>query len=215
MLQADALQQVKSLVPRIDWSTALRVWSMFADFPHTVSVPKAVVATVTEECKGVQFAEAASCDKNCTTEKDIAMTYSKAVTDNSDGNILVGYDDICDNSAVNNNEGKKSAVEKGTCLPSFRATCHRTGSHHCFQSPDAAAHFGGAVHDYFGWNVDLDNYDIEVVLCIEDRDIRIGISLTNHSLHRRHITHFGKTTLRPTIAHGMLRYVCAAQGSLW
>lgn len=251
ILQDDALQQIKLLVPRIDWSIALRVWSMFVDFPFTVAVPKPVVATTSEEKKSVQFdeklqsaaeelnmmyaapeshetytekfcdyssedmhvqnrmvgIEAMSCDENCTVEEGAAVSYLKIDTnkcgDKSDREVLVGHDDIGDKSEVSKNEA--SALSKKTSLPSFRATCHRTGNNHCFQSPAAAAHFGGALHDYFGWNVDLNNYDIEVVLCIEDRDIRVGISLTNQSLHRRHITHFGKTTLRPTIAHGMLR----------
>lgn len=33
----------------------------------------------------------------------------------------------------------------------------------------------------------------------------IGIALTEESLHRRNITHFGPTTLRSTLAYGMLR----------
>lgn len=235
----DALQQIQSLVPLIDWKTGLRVWSLFLDFPHTVALPKAV-----EDCKCVEFPEkselaareltdtdpaspivdckmysqklfndnvevrhtqnslqsieAVSCGENCTTDKDVT-SYSTKCTDNMDSNVMLTCDDVCDKTE----EAIVGTVKKSAL--SFRATCYRTGKHHCFQSPAAAAHFGGAVQDYFGWNVDLNNYDIELVLCIESRDIRVGISLTNRSLHRRHITHFGKTTLRPTIAYGMLR----------
>ena len=71
----------------------------------------------------------------------------------------------------------------------------------------AAAQFGGAINDYFGWNVDLENYDLEVVLNINDNNIRVCVALTKESLHRRDIVKFGATTLRPTIAYGMLRYV--------
>lgn len=241
VLQDDALQQIQLLVPRIDWNIALKVWSMFSDFPHVVAVPNPVVTTTSEEHVGAEFAEklqsaseqlnvvhtapksenldgerfteqfvddasegthieksmhvgeAMNCSENC---MDVKVDTEKC-TDNSGRNISVGHSS---ESEVSNNEAKETAS-----LPSFRATCHRTGTNHCFQSPDAAAHFGGAVQDYFGWKVDLSNYDIEVVLCIEDRDVRVGISLTQHSLHRRHITHFGSTTLRPTVAHGMLR----------
>jgi len=244
MLQDDALQQIQALVPGIDWSTALKVWSMFVDFPHVVAVPNLVAGSTSEEYENAQFAEkfaeqssteqlnvihadtksknldgktlteqlcgdasegthientmqdsdAKPCDENCT---DIKVDTEKCV-DKSERNVSIGHD--CNKPEVSNCEAEETA-----CLPSFRATCYRSGTSHCFQSPEAAAHFGGAVQDFFGWKVDLSNYDIEVVLCIEDRDIRVGISLTHHSLHRRHITHFGSTTLRPTIAHGMLR----------
>jgi len=239
MLQNDALEQIQSLVPLIDWKTGLRVWSLFLDLPHTVSVPEPVIASTLEGCKFVEFAQqselaarelcvahtdpassgvncndpsdntedrysqngwqsfdAVSHDENDTASKHVAMTSLMKCTDSLDSNVLVN---ACDKlEEVSSGTVKQSAL-------SFRATCYRTGKHHCFQSPDAAAHFGGAVQEYFGWNVDLNNYDIEVVLCIESRDIRIGIALTNRSLHRRHITHFGRTTLRPTIAYGMLR----------
>ena len=91
--------------------------------------------------------------------------------------------------------------------PAFRATCYRTGQNHAFNSMCAAANFGGAVQTYFGWNVDMKNFDIEVVLTINDDDISVGIALTRTSLHRRLITNFGPTTLRPTTAYNMLRYV--------
>jgi len=245
-LQEDALKQIQSLVPLVDWNTALRVWSMFVDSPHSVTVPKSVTSTTTEECTHVQLNVADEscsvvcrthteqfCDrnntkdtysqnslqgtenllfgKNCTVEESDDESYlmnGKKCTDSnkSQMQVLFGRDGGRDQKEeVSINAAEKSGEVKEPFLPSFRATCHRTGSHHCFQSPAAAAHFGGAVHDYFGWNVNLNNFDIEVVLCIEDKDVRIGISLTSRSLHRRHITHFGKTTLRPTVAYGMLR----------
>lgn len=52
-------------------------------------------------------------------------------------------------------------------LPGFRCTCYRTGDNHSFQSMEVACAVGGAIQDYFGWNVDLKNHDIEVsVLCL-------------------------------------------------
>lgn len=47
-------------------------------------------------------------------------------------------------------------------LPGFRCTCYRTGDNHPFQSMDVACAVGGSIQDYFGWNVDLKNHDIEV-----------------------------------------------------
>lgn len=231
-------------MPLIDWSTALKVWSMFVHFPHSVTVPKADISTVKEDWRHVESAEGLNVsytafgpcvvdcktyseqlcdgskddghtvnsvqgiDENCTSEKHTrshSEDDTKKCADSTDDVTMVGHDIICSETEVSVGVSKESVQAKETTLPSFRATCHRTGEHHCFQSPAAAANFGSAIQDYFGWNVDLDNFDIEVVLCIEDRDIRVGVSLTKQSLHRRHITHFGKTTLRPTIAHGMLR----------
>jgi len=226
-LQQQALEQIESLVPLIDWNKALRVWSLFVDFPHKVSAPNPTTSATTEQCELAQLAGELHCrasteksciddtedvlhGENCTAEEATNLSFVKNDKVNctdastSDGLRLAEDDksDICSSMEAEKNV---PAATESSCLPSFRATCHRTGSHHCFQSPAAAAHFGGAVQDYFGWKVDLSNYDIEVVLWIEDRDVRVGISLTTQSLHRRHITHFGRTTLRPTIAYGMLR----------
>ncbi|XP_070558082.1 tRNA (guanine(6)-N(2))-methyltransferase THUMP3-like isoform X2 [Ptychodera flava] len=89
--------------------------------------------------------------------------------------------------------------------PTFRVTCHRTGTKHSFTSMEAAAQFGGSINDNFKWRVDLSHADIDVLLNIADRDIQIAIALTRESMHRRNITHFGSTTLRATLAYMMLR----------
>ena len=89
--------------------------------------------------------------------------------------------------------------------PAFRVTCNRNGDNHNFDSMTAAANFGGAVYRYFGWNVEMTKFNIEVTLNIEDEEVTVGIGLTRESLHRRNIDHFGPTTLRPTICYNMLR----------
>ena len=106
---------------------------------------------------------------------------------------------------VNEPKTKKRRVELDPDMPSFRVTCHRTGKH-SFQSPQAACLFGGAVQDYFQWNVNLKEYDLEVVLDIRGNEVSVLIALTTESLHRRLLTKFGPTSLRATIAYGMLRY---------
>ncbi|XP_059539535.1 tRNA (guanine(6)-N2)-methyltransferase THUMP3-like [Myotis daubentonii] len=58
----------------------------------------------------------------------------------------------------------------------------------------------------------MTNFDVEVLLNIHDNEVIVGIALTEESLHRRNITHFGSTTLRPTLPYGMLR-LCAPQPS--
>ena len=50
-------------------------------------------------------------------------------------------------------------IASAQCLFVFH---YRTGEKHVFQSPQAACHFGGCVQDYFGWNVNLKQFDIEV-----------------------------------------------------
>ncbi|KAL3851633.1 hypothetical protein ACJMK2_015366 [Sinanodonta woodiana] len=106
-------------------------------------------------------------------------------------------------------EEKKKINSHDPSKPSFRVTCIRNGEH-SFDSMKAAANFGGAIHNLFGWNVDMKNYDIEVVLVIDGQELSVCIALTKESLHKRNLTHFGTTTLRPTIAYNMLR-LCKIQ----
>jgi len=99
--------------------------------------------------------------------------------------------------------------QKDPNLPTFRATCNRSkpnGDKHAFTSQDAAKVFGGAINNLFNWNVDMTNFDIEVVLNISGSRVWITLALTKQSLHKRHIQHFGPTTLRSTIAMNMLKY---------
>lgn len=56
----------------------------------------------------------------------------------------------------------------------------------------------------------MKNFDIEVILTVNDDDVSVSIALTKTSLHRRLITDFGPTTLRPTTAYNMLR-LCKIQ----
>lgn len=90
---------------------------------------------------------------------------------------------------------------------SFRVTCNRIGRKHCFSSVEAASHFGAGLARYFGWKVQLKNPDLEVLLSIANEDATVRIALSRESKHKRNITHFGPTTLRSTIAYGMLRWL--------
>jgi hypothetical protein len=49
----------------------------------------------------------------------------------------------------------------------FRVTCVRNGTH-CFGSQDAAYHVGGRLQDMFHWIVDLNFYDLEIMLNIRE-----------------------------------------------
>ncbi|XP_071082717.1 tRNA (guanine(6)-N(2))-methyltransferase THUMP3-like [Haliotis cracherodii] len=105
---------------------------------------------------------------------------------------------------------REKLVPHNPLMPSFRVTCNRAGEGHNFDSMCAAANFGGAVQNYFGWNVDMKKFDVEVILNIEWTDVSVCIGLTRGSLHHRNITVFGATTLRPTVACNMLR-LCKIQ----
>lgn len=52
----------------------------------------------------------------------------------------------------------------------FRVTCIRNGTH-CFGSQDAAYHVGGRLQDMFHWIVDLNFYDLEIMLNIREGKI--------------------------------------------
>ncbi|XP_072928611.1 tRNA (guanine(6)-N2)-methyltransferase THUMP3 isoform X1 [Hemitrygon akajei] len=106
--------------------------------------------------------------------------------------------------------GKNENEGKGCELLKFRVTCNRAGEKHNFTSMEAAREFGGAVQDLFKWKADMTKFDIEILLNIHDNEVVIGIALTEESLHRRNIVHFGPTTLRSTLAYGMLR-LCSPQ----
>ncbi|XP_017271498.1 THUMP domain-containing protein 3 isoform X1 [Kryptolebias marmoratus] len=97
-------------------------------------------------------------------------------------------------------------------LTKFRVTCNRAGDKHSFSSNEAARDFGGAVQEFFQWKADMTKFDIEVLLNIHNEEVVIGIALTEESLHRRNISHFGPTTLRSTLCYGMLR-LCKPQVS--
>ncbi|XP_005856677.1 PREDICTED: THUMP domain-containing protein 3 [Myotis brandtii] len=103
-------------------------------------------------------------------------------------------------------------VTLGVSCNSTAVFSDRAGEKHCVSSSEAARDFGGAVQDYFKWKADMTNFDVEVLLNIHDNEVIVGIALTEESLHRRNITHFGPTTLRSTLAYGMLR-LCAPQPS--
>ena len=98
-----------------------------------------------------------------------------------------------------------SVTDGATRQISFRVTCNRIGRKHCFSSVEAASHFGAGLARYFGWKVQLKDPDLEVLLNIANDDATVGIALSRESQHKRNITHFGPTTLRSTIAYGMLR----------
>ena len=156
-------------------------------------------------------------DKTSTSLKSSSSTQhanKSFINDDSLSFNLTEYESRNETTLQNFN-GKKSQDEElskreefKVDLPDeikFRATCIRTGLGHVFQSPQAAASFGGRIKDHFEWKVDLAHFDIEVILHVEEKHVYIKIALTKSSLHRRNIVVFGNATLKPTISYNMLR----------
>ena len=72
-------------------------------------------------------------------------------------------------------------------------------------SDKLAFHFGGFIQDATNWKVNLSNYNCEIICYMMGDTFQVNLSLCNESLHKRNIIHYGITTLRATICHGLLR----------
>ncbi|XP_038068289.1 THUMP domain-containing protein 3-like isoform X2 [Patiria miniata] len=90
-------------------------------------------------------------------------------------------------------------------LPTFRVTGHRVSDSHLFSSREAAGKLGEYLIQRYGWPVKMKEFEMEVLVNVNNNDATIGINLTAESMHKRNIVHFGPTTLRSTLAHCMLR----------
>ncbi|XP_072438798.1 tRNA (guanine(6)-N2)-methyltransferase THUMP3 [Chiloscyllium punctatum] len=127
------------------------------------------------------------------------------------GVVLSDQAKISPEGLLSDNDSRPAASEdEGKGLRRFRVTCNRSGEKHNFTSMEAAREFGGAVQDFFKWKADMTKFDVEILLNIHDNEVVVAIALTEESLHKRNITHFGPTTLRSTLAYGMLR-LCKPQ----
>ncbi|KAI6650512.1 THUMP domain-containing protein 3 isoform X3 [Oopsacas minuta] len=115
------------------------------------------------------------------------------------------------------NEMRDNLGKHDSEILKFRMSCHRAGSksQHPFGSPDIERLFGGACQDYFGWNVNLKHFDVEIFVWIfENQNVMVGITLTKDSLAIRNIVKFGPTTLRPCICYCLSRTVSIKLGEV-
>ena len=112
-------------------------------------------------------------------------------------------DATCDSDSLGAEVRLSSIKEKPV---TFRVTCTRGGRKHCFTSMDAARSLGAGLARRFGWTVQLKKPSLEVLLTIVGDDVTVAVALNQESKYKRNITHFGPTTLRSTIAYGLLRY---------
>ncbi|XP_066899663.1 tRNA (guanine(6)-N2)-methyltransferase THUMP3 isoform X4 [Kogia breviceps] len=207
----EVLKDFEDLAGKLPWSDPLKIWKINTCFKKKKTKHKKINQNSSKD-----KIESGQGDK--TDERDVKKAFTNNVLDSQildyyenpaikeEISTLVG-DDL---TAYKDETEKSSKEETDPEVLKFRVTCNRAGEKHCFSSNEAARDFGGAVQDYFKWKADMTNFDVEVLLNIHDNEIVVGIALTEESLHRRNITHFGPTTLRSTLAYGMLR-LCAPQ----
>ncbi|EQB76969.1 hypothetical protein CB1_000105028 [Camelus ferus] len=207
----EVLKDFEELAGKLPWSDPLKIWKINTSFKKKKTKRKKITQNSSKE-----KTDNGQGDK--TDERDVKKEFTSNVLDSQ---ILDYYENpaikeeistlVGDDLASCKEETDESSREDTDPeLLKFRVTCNRAGEKHCFSSNEAARDFGGAVQDYFKWKADMTNFDVEVLLNIHDNEIVVGIALTEESLHRRNITHFGPTTLRSTLAYGMLR-LCAPQ----
>ncbi|XP_075406528.1 tRNA (guanine(6)-N(2))-methyltransferase THUMP3 [Tenrec ecaudatus] len=206
----EVLKDFEELAQNLPWSDPMKVWKMNTSFKKKKTKckkinPNSSKDKINKEQGGKR------------AERDVKKEF---MSNSWDSNILDYYENpaikeeistlVGDDLASSKEDETEDSCKGETDLQvlKFRVTCNRAGEKHCFTSNEAARDFGGAVQEYFKWKADMTKFDVEVLLNIHDNEVIVGIALTEESLHRRNITHFGPTTLRSTLAHGMLR-LCA------
>uniref|UniRef100_A0A672MMH3 THUMP domain-containing protein 3-like n=1 Tax=Sinocyclocheilus grahami TaxID=75366 RepID=A0A672MMH3_SINGR len=175
----------EELAAKLPWTNALAVWKLNNSIKKKKGCRKRTNPTKSDQCD----LEALEVKRN---QRDVSSQP--------------------ENDSEEEKHSEIQNQESGVTPLKFRVTCNRAGDKHCFTSNDAARDFGGAVQEFFQWKADMTKFDVEVLLNIHNNEVVVGIALTVESLHRRNITHFGPTTLRSTLAYGMLR-LCKPQVS--
>ncbi|KFU93944.1 THUMP domain-containing protein 3, partial [Chaetura pelagica] len=214
----DALKDLEDLVKKLPWADPLKVWELNNSLKKRKTKRKkhSLQSTAGKEKLHGSGEEEGADPKDARKQED-------SVQNAAGGEPASGQDtektqeeeeeDDNDQSdakeelqAGPGSEGQAGEGQAGQAkVLKFRVTCNRAGEKHSFTSNEAARDFGGAVQEHFQWKADMTNFDVEVLLNIHNNEVVVGIALTEESLHRRNITHFGPTTLRSTLAYGMLR----------
>ncbi|XP_036426888.1 THUMP domain-containing protein 3 [Colossoma macropomum] len=191
----EALLDLQQLAPTLPWTNALEVWKMNNSVKKKRSRRRGAATSKPKPSIDASEPEKLQVEPEASQEKE-------------------EQEDACAEQETNPQREQDSEMqEQAENKPlKFRVTCNRAGDKHSFTSNDAARDFGGAVQEFFQWKADMTKFDVEVLLNIHNNEVVIGIALTEESLHRRNITHFGPTTLRSTLAYGMLR-LCKPQVS--
>lgn len=193
----ETLMELQQLAPTLPWSNALKVWKLNGALKKRKGHRKGGNGTKIKP--NTEASDAAAADPE-QQEVDQAVVAAEGQTKTENTSDMAKCTQNPEDSALETKPIK------------FRVTCNRAGDKHSFSSNEAARDFGGAVQEFFQWKADMTKFDIEVLLNIHNEEVVIGIALTEESLHRRNISHFGPTTLRSTLCYGMLR-LCKPQAS--
>ncbi|XP_042361168.1 THUMP domain-containing protein 3 [Plectropomus leopardus] len=190
----ETLTELQQLASKLPWTNALEVWKLNSTLKKKKGYRKSTKVKPNNEATDATVAD---------TEQQ------EAPQEASDVESQMQAESMRDTEASMQDSEEAAPEVK---LIKFRVTCNRAGDKHSFSSNEAARDFGGAVQEFFQWKADMTKFDIEVLLNIHNEEVVIGIALTEESLHRRNISHFGPTTLRSTLCYGMLR-LCKPQPS--
>ncbi|KAF7250111.1 THUMP domain-containing protein 3 [Varanus komodoensis] len=209
----EALKDLEDLVKKLPWTDPLEVWKLNTSLKKrkTRRRKSNQQSNARKEKRENDESEERSADKELhnPVQKESAIVQDPENTDEpvppDDDEQSDSKEELLSNGEHENESGDCKKCEIEAQKLKFRVTCNRAGDKHSFKSNEAARDFGGAVQDFFQWKADMTNFDVEVLLNIHNNEVVVGIALTEESLHRRNITHFGPTTLRSTLAYGMLR----------
>ncbi len=86
--------------------------------------------------------------------------------------------------------------------PSFRCSSKRVGQH-SYGSMQIMAAAGAGVQDRYGWRVDLEGYDYDLHVDVEDDRLTVGLRLTPETLRRRGRVVHVPASLNPTLGYAM------------
>lgn len=204
-------EQLYKFAERPDWKKGTRVWKEIFSYPEEPIGE--VIALKNEYCQP-------------RPEVDLKrMKLSSKILDNLPEGVIPEHlrqDKESSVPEVSADDKRESTEAPTTTIssdsealgPKFRVTCSRTGSTHNFGSPEAARQFGAGVNDMFRWPVDLANFDLEVLLCIDREFVYVALCLTREPLFKRNITYFGRTNLRATVCHNMMRLAAPQPGEV-
>ncbi|XP_063797337.1 tRNA (guanine(6)-N2)-methyltransferase THUMP3 [Pseudophryne corroboree] len=206
----DALRDFEALAAKLSWEKALSTWELNNNLKKKKRRKKAgniikerKPPAASSETPGEDGTEEASAQPTVPSVRQQKLGNGDTKAEDSSE---VSTAPSPDNAPTAGSDAESSAAgTDASNVLKFRVTCNRAGDKHSFTSNDAARDFGGAVQEHFQWKADMTNFDVEVLLNISYNEMLVGIALTEESLHRRNITHFGPTTLRSTLAYGMLR----------
>ncbi|XP_031706602.1 tRNA (guanine(6)-N(2))-methyltransferase THUMP3 isoform X2 [Anarrhichthys ocellatus] len=206
----ETLMEMMQLATTLPWTNALAVWKLNGTLKKKKGYRKGGNGTKVKSKREATDATVADTEQQELPQAASAaesQTKAESTTSAAESQTKAESTAEAETSAQDSEEAEPEAK-----VTKFRVTCNRAGDKHSFTSNEAARDFGGAVQEFFQWKADMTKFDIEVLLNIHNDEVVIGIALTEESLHRRNISHFGPTTLRSTLCYGMLR-LCKPQAS--